>query len=56
MNMAIIATGLVKNFGSARALDGLDLAEGGPALAIDPYDETLVGDVTGRFTPREMAF
>ncbi|CAB5040849.1 MAG: ATP-binding cassette domain-containing protein [Actinobacteria bacterium] len=26
MNMAIIATGLVKNFGSARALDGLDLA------------------------------
>ena len=26
MNMAIIATGLVKDFGSARALDGLDLA------------------------------
>ena len=37
-------------------MDGLDLAEGGPALAIDPYDETLVGDVTGRFAPREMAF
>lgn len=37
-------------------MDGLDLAGGGPALAVDPYDETLVGDVTGRFTPREMAF
>lgn len=37
-------------------MDRLDLAEGGPALAIDPYDEALVGDVTERFVPREMPF
>ena len=37
-------------------LDRLNLAEGAPALAIDPYDETLSGDVTDRFVPREMAF
>ena len=37
-------------------MDGLDLAKGAPVLAIDPYDETLVGDVTDRFAPREMAF
>ncbi len=37
-------------------MDGLDLTEGAPALAVDPYDETLVGDVTDRFVPREMAF
>lgn len=37
-------------------LDRLNLAEGAPALAIDPYDDTLVGDVTDRFAPREMAF
>ena len=27
-----------------------------PNLAVDPYDETLVGDITDRFVPREMAF
>ncbi len=37
-------------------MDRLKLTEGGPALAIDPCDETLVGDVTDRFVPREMAF
>ena len=37
-------------------LDRLNLAEGAPALAVDPYDETLVGDITDRFVPREMAF
>ena len=37
-------------------MDGLDLTEGGPALAIDPYDDTLVGDVTDRFAAREIAF
>ncbi len=37
-------------------LNGLDLAEGGPALAVDPYDETLSGDVTSRLEPREIAF
>ncbi|MCB1265329.1 MAG: linear amide C-N hydrolase [Mycobacterium sp.] len=37
-------------------MDRLDLAEGSPTLAVDPYDETLVGDVTDRFVPREMPF
>ncbi|MFY9492319.1 MAG: linear amide C-N hydrolase, partial [Mycobacterium sp.] len=37
-------------------MDRLNLTEGAPALAVDPYDETLVGDVTDRFAPREMAF
>jgi penicillin V acylase-like amidase (Ntn superfamily) len=37
-------------------MDRLNLTEGAPALAVDPYDETLVGDVTDRFVPREMAF
>ena len=37
-------------------MDGLDLAEGSPTLAIDPYDETLIGNVTDRFVPREMVF
>ena len=37
-------------------MDLLDLAEGAPTLAVDPYDETLVGDVTDRFEPREMPF
>lgn len=37
-------------------MDGLALAPGSPVLAVDPYDETLVGDVTERFTARDMAF
>ena len=37
-------------------MDGLTLTEGSPTLAIDPYDASLVGDVTDRFAPREMPF
>lgn len=37
-------------------LDRLNLAAGAPTVAIDPYDYTLVGDVTDRFTAREMPF
>jgi choloylglycine hydrolase len=37
-------------------LDALDLTEGVPPTAIDPYDETLAGDVTDRFALREIAF
>ena len=34
----------------------LNLAPGSPAVAIDPYDESLVGDVTDRFAAHETAF
>jgi penicillin V acylase-like amidase (Ntn superfamily) len=37
-------------------LDGLDLTEGAQPRAIDPYDESLIGDVTARFTPHQPAF
>jgi penicillin V acylase-like amidase (Ntn superfamily) len=37
-------------------LDGLDLREGSEVQAIDPYDESLTGDVTSRFAPRQIAF
>jgi len=37
-------------------LDGLDLAEGSPVTAIDPYDESLAGNVTDRFTPHQVGF
>lgn len=37
-------------------LDALDLAEGSQVTAIDPYDESLTGNVTGRFAPREIGF
>jgi hypothetical protein len=37
-------------------MDGLKLTEGGPALALDPHDETLVGDVTDLLAPRELPF
>jgi penicillin V acylase-like amidase (Ntn superfamily) len=37
-------------------LDGLDFAEGGAPRAIDPYDESLNGDITARFTPHQSAF
>jgi choloylglycine hydrolase len=37
-------------------MDGLDLSEGAPVVAVDPYDETLVGDVTLRLVPRELPF
>jgi penicillin V acylase-like amidase (Ntn superfamily) len=36
--------------------DELDLPDGGGPLAIDPYDETLIGDVTSRFAPRQLSF
>lgn len=36
--------------------DRLALPAGGRTLAIDPYDESLVGNVTERFTPRDIAF
>lgn len=37
-------------------MDRLNLAEGAPTLSIDPYDETLVGDVTERFAACDMPF
>lgn len=37
-------------------LDGLKLTEGAPVVAIDPYDESLTGDVTDRFTPHQIGF
>lgn len=37
-------------------LDGIDLAEGAQPQVIDPYDESLIGDVTARFTPYQPAF
>ena len=37
-------------------MNRLDLGEGGPALALDPHDETLVGDVTDRLVARELPF
>jgi choloylglycine hydrolase len=36
--------------------DALPLAEGSGPLAIDPYDYSMIGDVTARFTAREVAF
>lgn len=37
-------------------MDRLKLGEARQPLAIDPYDESLTGDVTERFAPREMPF
>jgi tRNA (Thr-GGU) A37 N-methylase len=37
-------------------LDALDLADGAPVTAIDPYDESLTGNVTDRFAPRQIGF
>jgi choloylglycine hydrolase len=34
----------------------LALKPGSLPLVIDPYDDSLVGDVTERFVPRQMAF
>lgn len=36
--------------------DGLDLPDGGDPLAIDPYDDTMVGNVTARMAPRQFGF
>jgi choloylglycine hydrolase len=37
-------------------LDALDLAEGDPVTAIDPYDESLTGNVSNEFAPRQIGF
>lgn len=37
-------------------LDELELTENGEPLAVDPYDTSLNGDVTGRFAPAQIAF
>jgi Linear amide C-N hydrolases, choloylglycine hydrolase family len=37
-------------------LDGLDFTEGAEPQAIDPYDESLSGNVTSRFTACQFAF
>ena len=37
-------------------LGGLDLDDGAPTKAVDPYDDTLTGNVTDRFVPREIGF
>lgn len=36
--------------------DGLNLTPGGDPVAVDPYDWTMVGDVTTRFTTTELKF
>lgn len=37
-------------------LDGLALTQGAQVTAIDPYDESLAGNVTERFAPHEIGF
>lgn len=37
-------------------MDRLNLTAGAPTVAIDPYDYSLVGDVTDRFTAKRMPF
>ncbi|BDX30556.1 choloylglycine hydrolase [Mycobacterium antarcticum] len=37
-------------------MEGLTLEEGAPTTAIDPYDETLAGDVTDQFRPHQIGF
>ena len=37
-------------------MDRLDLAPGSPVLVVNPYDDSLSGDVTGSFSPGEIAF
>lgn len=36
--------------------DGLKLGDTKTPLVVDPFDDTLIGDITDRFTPREMPF
>jgi penicillin V acylase-like amidase (Ntn superfamily) len=36
--------------------DTVALADGGESVAIDPYDDTLTGDVSARFAPRQVDF
>lgn len=37
-------------------LGGLDLDEEVPTTAVDQYDETLTGNVTGNFAARQIGF
>jgi penicillin V acylase-like amidase (Ntn superfamily) len=37
-------------------LDRLDLTAGRPALVVDPYDESLVGEITDNFAARDVSF
>lgn len=37
-------------------MGGLDFDEGAQTKAVDPYDESLAGNVTERFAPREIGF
>jgi choloylglycine hydrolase len=37
-------------------LNGLDLDEGAPTTAVDPYDDTLTGNVTERFVAHGIGF
>jgi penicillin V acylase-like amidase (Ntn superfamily) len=37
-------------------LDALDLTEGAPVTAIDPYDESLTGNVSNEFAHRQIGF
>lgn len=37
-------------------MDALDLSDGAPPRAIDPYDTSLSGDVTERFAPQQIGF
>lgn len=37
-------------------MEGLDLTEGAEPRCIDPYDDTLIGDVTDRFAPCAAPF
>ncbi len=36
--------------------DKLDLPDGGDPLIVDPYDDTMVGDVTARLSPQQIGF
>ena len=36
--------------------DELGLTDGGEPVAIDPYDDTLAGNVSARFAPQQIAF
>jgi penicillin V acylase-like amidase (Ntn superfamily) len=37
-------------------LDGLDISAGRSPVGVDPYDESLAGDVTSKFVPVELGF
>jgi choloylglycine hydrolase len=37
-------------------MPGLDFSDGAPTLAVDPYDDSLAGDVTDRFSAHDIGF